>query len=328
MCRANATPATSVSRSARMGRVMPPAPGLLLLHKPVGPTSATLVREVAAAAAEAGAGRLPLCHAGTLDPFACGLLVLAVGQATRAVDLLHDVPKEYEAVVAWGAETDNGDPLGQVVATGDASGLASEALEAALAPHVGWREQVPPVTSAQRVDGEYAYRKAHRGEVFELPPRRVFLHEARWLEHDLPRAKSRLFLRCGRGYYVRSLVRDLGRALGCRAHVAALHRAAIGPWRDPGAGPGVPVAGEQLFPWLAARALDADEARRVAQGQPIPTADLAAPTWRVPAGFPEPEGPQAPDGPVRALHDGRLVALLRRSGDGSLAPFANLRGGL
>ena len=85
-------------------------PGLLLLHKPVGPTSATLVREVAAAA-----GKLPLCHAGTLDPFACGLLIIAVGQATRAVDLVHDVPKEYVAEVAWGTETDNGDHLGTVV---------------------------------------------------------------------------------------------------------------------------------------------------------------------------------------------------------------------
>lgn len=305
-----------------MHRVTPPGPGLLLLHKPVGPTSATLVREVAAAAAAAGFRKLPLCHSGTLDPFASGLLVLAVGQATRVVDLLHDVPKEYEAVVAWGAETDNGDPLGQVVATGDTAGLAPDALDAALTAQVGWRGQVPPVTSAQRVDGEYAYRKAHRGEVFELPPRRVFLHEAVWLGHDLPRATSRLFLRCGRGYYVRSLVRDLGRELACRAHLAALQRTAIGPWRDPGAGPGVPVTGEQLFPWLASRVLDDGEARRVAQGQPVPSGELVAPSWRLPPGFP------AGAGPVRALHGSRLVALLRPAEDGGLAPFANLRGGL
>lgn len=302
--------------------MVPLAPGLLLLHKPVGPTSASLVRELAARATAAGGPKRPLCHGGTLDPFARGLLIVAVGQATRVVDLVHDVPKEYEAVVAWGAETDNGDPLGAVVATGEASGLVPDALDAALVDHVGWREQVPPATSAQRVDGEYAYRKAHRGEVFELPPRRVFLHEAHWLEHDLPRATSRLFLRCGRGYYVRSLVRDLGRALGCRAHVAALHRTAIGPWRDPGPGPGVAVSGEALFPWLAARPLADDEARHVAQGQPIALGDLVTPAWQVPAGFPEPAGP------VRALAAGRLVALLRRADDGRLAPFANLRGGL
>ena len=300
----------------------PDIPGLLLLHKPVGPTSAALVRERAAAAAARGGPKLPMCHAGTLDPFASGLLVLALGQATRAVDLLHDVPKEYEAEVAWGAETDNGDPLGAVVATGDARGLAPERLEAAIAEHVGWREQVPPLTSAQRVDGEYAYQKAHRGEVFTLPARRVFLHEARWLGHDTERATSRLFLRCGRGYYVRSLARDLGRALGCRAHLGALRRTAIGPWSDPGAGREVAVTGEQLFPWLSARGLDDDEARRVAQGQPLPPGVVTPPAWSVPAGFPQ------PDGPVRALHRDRLVALLRRADDGSLAPFANLRGGL
>lgn len=302
--------------------MVPLAPGLLLLHKPVGPTSASLVRDLAARAAAEGGPKRPLCHGGTLDPFARGLLLVAVGQATRVVDLVHDVPKEYEAVVAWGAETDNGDPLGHVVATGDPTGLSPDALGTALAAHVGWREQVPPATSAQRVDGEYAYRKAHRGEAFELPARRVLLHEAHWLEHDLARATSRLFLRCGRGYYVRSLVRDLGRALGCRAHVAALHRTAIGPWRDPEPGSGVAIGGEALFPWLSARPLADDEARRVAQGQPIALGDLVTPAWRVPAGFPEPAGP------VRALAAGRLVALLRQTDDGRLTPFANLRGGL
>ena len=300
----------------------PDTPGLLLVHKPVGPTSAALTRAVAAAAAASGGRKLPVCHAGTLDPFASGLLVLALGQATRAVDLLHDVPKEYEAEVVWGAETDNGDPLGTVVATGEVRDLAPERLEAALAEHVGWRDQVPPPTSAQRVDGEMAYRKAHRGEVFELPARRVLLHEARWLAHDSAQATSRLFLRCGRGYYVRSLARDLGRALGCRAHLRALRRTAIGPWSDPGEGHDVAVTGEQLFPWLAARVLADDEARRVAQGQPVAAAALTPAAWSVPAGFPE------PGGPIRALFRGRLVALLRRSDDGTLAPFANLRGGL
>ena len=299
----------------------PGTPGLLLLHKPIGPTSATLTREVAARAEAAGARKLPVCHAGTLDPFASGLLVLALGQATRAVDLLHDVPKEYVAEVAWGAETDNGDPLGTVVATGDVGDLVSAGLDAALAEHVGWHDQVPPSTSAQRVDGEYAYRRAHRGEVFTLPARRVFLHEARWVSHDTARATSRLFVRCGRGYYVRSLARDLGRALGCRAHLRALRRTAIGPWTDPGEGHDAAVTGEQLFPWLAARLLDDDEARRVAQGQPLEAGVVTPPAWSVPTGFPE------PGGPVRALFRGRLVALLRRA-DGRLLPFANLRGGL
>jgi tRNA pseudouridine55 synthase len=301
---------------------MPVTPGLLLVHKRVGLTSATLARQAAASAAATGARKFPVCHAGTLDPFASGLLVLALGQATRAVDLLHDVPKEYVAEVVWGAETDNGDPLGTVVATGDVRDLAPSRLDAALAEHIGWRDQVPPPTSAQRVDGEYAYRKAHRGEVFALPARRVFLHEARWLGHDAARGTSQLFLRCGRGYYVRSLARDLGRELQCRAHLRALCRTAIGPWGDPGEGHEVAVTGERLFPWLDARRLDDHEARRVAQGQPVPAGVVMPPTWSVPAGFPD------PGGPIRALFDGRLVALLRRTDDGKLAPFANLRGGL
>ena len=292
-------------------------PGLLLLHKPVGPTSAAVTREVAASLSR----KLPLCHGGTLDPFASGLLVVALGQATRIVDLLHEVPKEYEAEVAWGAETDNGDPLGRVVAEGDAQSLSAPRLDAALAAHVGWKAQVPPLTSAQRVDGEYAYRKAHRGETFELKPRRVLLHEARWLEHDLARRRSRLFLRCGRGYYVRSLARDLGRELGCRAHLSALHRTAVGPYADPGPGHETAVVGAELLPWLAARRLDDDESRRVAQGQPVVLGAITPPAWSVPPGFPEPASP------VRGLANGRLVALLQVEGD-RLAPFANLRGGL
>jgi tRNA pseudouridine55 synthase len=297
---------------------------LLLVHKPVGLTSATLTRQVAASPGPPGARKLTVCHAGTLDPFASGLLVVALGQATRAVHLLHGVPKEYVAEVAWGAETDNGDPLGTVVATGNVHvrDLPASRLDAALAEHVGWQDQVPPTTSAQRVDGEYAYRKAHRGEVFALPARRVFLHEARWMGHDAARATSRLLLRCGRGYYVRSLARDLGRELGCRAHLRALHRTAIGPWSDPGEGHEVRVVGEELFPWLAARELDDGEARRAAQGQPLEPGVLTPPTWTVPVGFPD------PGGPIRALFGGRLVALLRRTDDGWLAPFANLRGGL
>jgi tRNA pseudouridine55 synthase len=100
-----------------------------------------------------------------------------------------------------------------------------------------------------------------------------------------------------------------------------LQRSAIGPWSDPGEGHQVPVTGEQLFPWLAARPLDDDESRRVAQGQSIAAGVVTPPTWSVPPGYPE------PDGPVRALFRGRLVALLRHA-EGRLAPFANLRGGL
>src|SRR3954452_3749091 len=99
-------------------------PGIYLFHKPVGPTSFSLVRS-----AMEEAGRLKVCHGGTLDPFAHGLLLMLVGPATRLFDYLHAVPKLYEGTVRWGVETDNGDLLGKTTFEGDASGLTAERLE-------------------------------------------------------------------------------------------------------------------------------------------------------------------------------------------------------
>ena len=190
-------------------------PGIHLLHKPVGVTSFSLVQPEL--------GPVPVCHGGTLDPFAEGLLLLLAGPLTRTMELLHALPKTYVAEVVWGAETDNGDAGGKVVFTGDASALTPARLDEALAPLLGWTEQVPPPTSAKKIDGEPAYRKVHRGETVTLPPSRVYLHSARWLSHALPRS-SRLLLTCRGGYYVRSLARDVGRALGCGAHLSALKK--------------------------------------------------------------------------------------------------------
>ena len=282
------------------------APGIHLLHKPAGPTSFSMVQPFL----EEARGRKPrlaVCHGGALDPFADGLLPILVGRATRVFELLHPIPKEYEAEVTWGTETDNGDPLGTVVARGDASTLDPAQLEAALQSFLGWREQVPPATSNKRIGGERAYARAHRGEQVELPPVRVYLHEARWSWHDLPRASGlRLVVRGG--YYVRSLARDLGRALGCRAHLSRLTRRSIGPWRDPGPCARELVQGAQLLPWMPSREVDADEARALRGGGAIPRGELRAPEWPLPAGFPDPQAP------VRALLDGVLVALLRERG--------------
>jgi tRNA pseudouridine55 synthase len=258
-----------------------------------------------------------VCHGGALDPFAEGLLPILAGRATRVFELLHPIPKEYEAEVTWGAETDNGDPLGTVVARGDASALDPARLDAALESFLGWREQVPPATSNKRIGGERAYVRAHRGEQFELPPARVYLHEARWTWHDLPRASGLRIVVRG-GYYVRSLARDLGRALGSRAHLSRLTRRSIGPWRDPGPGARELVRGAQLLPWTVSRHLEAQEARALRDG-PIPRGDLRPPEWPLPSGFPD------PGAPVRALRGGELVALLRER-DGMLWREIDLRG--
>ena len=328
-------------------------PGIHLLHKPAGSTSFSLVQPFIAEAKARGL-KVPVCHGGALDPFARGLLPILVGRATRLFDLLHPIPKQYEARVAWGAETDNGDLLGQVVARGDASTLTPERLDEALAAFVGWREQVPPSTSNKRVSGERAYARAHRGEHVELPAVRVYLHEARWIAHDLPNS-SELRLLVRGGYYVRSLVRDLGRALRCRAHVAALSRHAIGPWRDPGPERRELVRGPQLLSWLRGRVVDAQEARSLRQGARIATGALRAPEWLLPEHFPEPEplvrvlldeeptcARQRFEGRPRIHGDGqghalrgvaasprcareRLVAIARESG-GTLAPLIHLGG--
>ena len=293
-------------------------PGLYRVHKDVGRSSFDVVREFKREAWEEGLKKYPLGHGGTLDPFAEGLLLVLAGQGTRLMELFHPLPKTYLATVAWGAETDTCDHLGQVVAEGPAP--AREALEDALDPFLGWTDQVPPATCAKKIAGEPAYRKAHRGEAVELPPSRVYLHRAEWVGHDLP-GSSLLRLTCRGGYYVRSLARDLGRALGCPAHLAALAREAIGPWNDPGHGGRVLVQGPALVPWCPARHLDDLEADHLQHGRPIPLGTVEAGSWCLPPGFPDPEPP------VRGLHQGRLVALLRPR-DGAFWTSANLRGGL
>jgi tRNA pseudouridine55 synthase len=297
--------------------------GIHLVHKAVGQSSFDVIRGFKRRAFEAGQKKLALGHGGTLDPFADGLLLVLAGQATRLMELMHPLPKTYVAEVAWGVETDTGDLHGKPVSESGAR-PSQTALEAALAPFLGWTDQVPPATSAKKIDGEAAYKKAHRGEDVVMRPCRVFLHAARWIAHDLPQdqpGRSTLEVTCRGGFYVRSLARDLGRALGCGAHLAALHRTAIGPWTDPGEGRERLLTGADLLPWCPSRLLTGEEAAHLSHGRAIPVGETLPATWPMPSGFPD------PGAPLRALHDGRLVALLRASEDG-LRTFANLRGGL
>lgn len=294
--------------------------GIHLVHKTVGQSSFDVIRGFKRRAFEAGQKKLALGHGGTLDPFADGLLLVLAGQATRLMELMHPLPKTYVAEVAWGVETDTCDLQGKPVSEAGAAHLAPGALDAALAPFLGWTEQIPPATSAKKIDGEAAYKKAHRGEAVIMKPCRVFLLSARWLAHDLPR-RSTLELTCRGGFYVRSLARDLGRALGCGAHLTALRRTAIGPWGDPGEGQERLLTGADLLPWCPSRLLTDEEADHLSHGRAIPTGGFASATWAMPEGFPD------PGAPLRALHEGRLVALLKPA-EGCLRTFANLRGGL
>jgi tRNA pseudouridine55 synthase len=217
-------------------------------------------------------------------------------------------------------ETDNGDPTGKVIAEGSTSSLTQARLEEAMHSFTGWHEQIPPATSAKRIEGERAYLKAHRGESVQMPPVRVYLHEAKWLEHDLPR-QSQVRLVVRGGYYIRALARDLGRKLGCGAHVSMLHRRAIGPWTDPGPDHSVEIHGSDLLPWLPSRLLSDQEFGAIRRNQPIPTGQIEKPAWPLPAQFHE------PNAPVRGFHLQRLVCLLGGS-DRQLQLLTPLRGGL
>ncbi|WP_243320695.1 tRNA pseudouridine(55) synthase TruB [Geothrix sp. SG200] len=300
-------------------------PGIHLVHKAVGQSSFDVIRGFKRRAFEAGQKKLALGHGGTLDPFADGLLLVMAGQATRLMELMHPLPKTYVAEVAWGMETDTCDLHGKPVSEVPAAHLTPASLDAALVPFLGWTDQVPPATSAKKIDGESAYKKAHRGEDVVMKPCRVFLLCARWISHDLrpgQLGRSTLELTCRGGFYVRSLARDLGRALGCGAHLTALHRTAIGPWADPGEGRERLLTGEDLLSWCPTRLLSDVEADHLAHGRVIPAGETVPATWPMPEGFPD------PCAPLRALHEGRLVALLRPSDDGGLRTIANLRGGL
>ena len=276
-----------------------PPSALWRVHKPPGVSSASLVDDFRRT--HGGNFTLKVSHGGVLDPFAEGLVLLLVGAANRLFEALHEVPKTYVAKVCWGLETDTGDAGGREVRSGDASALTPDQLDAALIRFRGWTAQTPPSTSNKRVDGERAYVKAHRGEMVALPPQQVYLHSAKWLSHELP-VSSTLEVVVRGGFYVRSLATELGRTLGAGAHVSALNRSAIGSYQDVQ----LPVqhTGRDVLPWLPSMELnDAQwgELKREVNPQVISTPG----TWALPEGFP------TPTAGVRAMHQGRLVALIR-----------------
>lgn len=194
------------------------------MDKPAGISSHDVVVAARRAFAQPRVG-----HAGTLDPFATGLLVLLAGRATRLARFLPDEPKVYEALVRFGAETGTEDPQGVVLR--EAPLPARAALEAAARALVGTIDQVPPTFSAKHVEGARAYELARAGIPVALPAVRVTVH-ALTLDAcegaDDAVARCRLSVTCGGGTYVRSLARDLGRAAGSAAHLEALRRLAAG----------------------------------------------------------------------------------------------------
>jgi tRNA pseudouridine55 synthase len=199
--------------------------GWLVLDKPVGMTSTHAVSVVKRLLEAKRAG-----HAGTLDPLASGLLPIALGEATKTVPFVMEGRKTYLFTVRWGEERDTDDAEGRVTAS-CAGRPTDESVRALLPSFTGRIEQVPPRFSAVKIEGERAYDLAREGGLVELDARPVDIHRLEWIS-ALDPDRTVLAAECGKGTYIRALARDMGRALGCFGHVAALRRTAVGPFDE------------------------------------------------------------------------------------------------
>ncbi len=214
---------------------MEDATGVYLIDKPAGLTSFDVVRRVRRAL-----GMKKVGHAGTLDPFATGLLVLCAGRpATREISRLMATEKVYLADLSLGRETDTGDPEGRVVAERPVTLPDRAALEEVMASFTGRIMQRVPAYAAVKHKGRPLYHYARRGVTVEKEPRPVTIHAIEIVE--VAGARLQIRVRCGKGTYIRVLAEDIGRKLGCLAHLAALRRLAVGPFSVEDA-----VAGAQL----------------------------------------------------------------------------------
>ncbi len=282
---------------------------LFRIDKPAGPTSRAVVTAVQRRLGVRKAG-----HAGTLDPPATGLLLVCVGQATKLVPWLMDAHKEYECGVQLGTETATDDATGDVVRGAPWQHVSREAFVGAIQRFVGEHLQVPPRVSAVRVGGRRAHARVRAGEDVEpsLRPRPVVLYAAEVIDWSPPRARLRL--RCGRGYYVRALVRDLGRHLETAAHVTDLRRTRIGAHRVADAVPphcveptdGLPL--EDAVDHLPLVRANAAAARRLGHGQRVALGDGVTAEAAV-----QPGEPMRVVGP-----EGRLVAIAELDAHGAV----------
>lgn len=203
--------------------------GVLVLDKPAGMTSHDVVAVVRRALGARRRQGPKVGHAGTLDPDATGLLVVAVGRATRLVPFLQAGRKTYDARMRLGVTTTTLDAAGEITGERDPSGVDERGICEALKSFLGEIEQVPPMVSALKVGGERLHAKARRGEVVDRAPRPVTIHDI-VLEDFEPgsRAEAAFLVTCSSGTYVRSLAADVGERLGVGAHLVALRRLGSG----------------------------------------------------------------------------------------------------
>ena len=267
------------------------ASGLLLIDKPGSWTSHDVVAKLRGVL-----GTRKVGHAGTLDPLATGLLLIGVGRATRLLRFLSDLPKSYEGEAVLGVETTTLDADGDVIRRSPVA-IGAETLRRTMAAFTGDLDQAPPAYSAVKVGGVKMYEAARRGEAVRAEPRPVRVDEFALRRFDTP--VFAFTVRCSSGTYVRSLVADVGAALGCGAHLSALRRTAIGPFDVRGAGspddPGPMLPLERAVGHLPEVRLHPEEARVAVHGVCL--------------------GPAGIVGPYRAVGpDGRLVGIYHDEG--------------
>lgn len=234
--------------------------GILLLDKQPGPTSNAVLQAARRLFRARKAG-----HTGSLDPLAGGLLPLCFGQATKVSGMLLDADKTYRVTATLGARTTTGDAEGEVVESVAVPALRPEQVESALAELTGTIEQVPPMYSAIKKEGRRLYELARKGIEVDREPRSVTVHALHCVALAAPRLT--LEVRCSKGTYIRTLIEDVGRRLGTVAHVIALRRTQLGPFRD-----------ERLWQLEALERI-AVEGGEAALDQLLLTPDAAVPHW-------------------------------------------------
>lgn len=197
--------------------------GIVPVDKPHGITSMEVVRQVKKAIGQKKVG-----HTGTLDPFATGVIPICIGQATRLTEFLIDSSKEYEGLVEFGTETNTYDNFGETIFKKPTSSISPEDVQSALYKFLGRVQQTPPIYSALKKNGERLYDMARRGEEVIVEPRPVEVFEIKLHSYQEPFAK--IFVKCGKGFYMRSLAHDIGQILGAGAHLKDLRRIRTGPF--------------------------------------------------------------------------------------------------
>lgn len=198
-----------------------PSSGFFIVNKTIGLTSHDVVGKVRRLVGQRRVG-----HAGTLDPMATGVLIVCLGQATRLIEYLMAGQKQYRATVRFGLTTDTLDTEGQIISQKDPSALTENKLRAILPQFVGQIEQLPPIFSAIKKDGQPLYKRARAGEEVMVDPRPVTIYALDWVDWQLP--DLIINVTCSPGTYIRSLARDLGESAGVGAHLAGLVRTRSG----------------------------------------------------------------------------------------------------